>query len=213
MRAAVLWALLFATAASAEATQIPGRGRITLLPGYNYTPDRPFYEHVSYNLGTTAKNNGAPTLWASFAYGATESIEAAIDLFGLLQSIPIEGRDPLTKLSYGAALGARFVFPVELGSLHLEPHLAAGVMGTLINVQAGGLTGAESFVTGYQGGAGIELHVSEAMAVGLEYRFLYARGLSPQEIHGTIDGGGHFLLASISWFFPGEPPHQSGEFR
>lgn len=215
-RALLLIAFLAAASSFAQSRQLPGRGRITVMPGYSLVPDGPFVTNAQNALGTKlqSKTPGAPSLWGSFGYGANDALEVAIDLLGSLQTLQFEGREAIQRLTYGAGVAPRLYTQLKLGSMELQPYLTLGVAGAVISATGGGLTRSESFVTGYSAGVGATLVPGESFGIGIDYRFLYARGRAPVEVGGTINGGGHFLLLSFSWFIAGDPPSQSGsDFR
>lgn len=219
VRAVAVALALAAVPAAAQSKNIPGRGRISLAPSAAYVPDSPFRTNTQNALGAS-RREGTPLAyggWASFGYGATESIEAAVDFVVATQTLNFDlnptGSATFNRLTYGGGIGPRFIWRVDLGAMELQPRLSFGLMGTVIAVQAEGganVSSSESFITSYFGGAGLDLIVSESYGVQLEYRFLYGRGRAPTEIGGSINGGGHFLMLGVSYYLLGEAPHQSG---
>lgn len=208
--------LLAAAPAAAQAKRIAGRGRISVAPSVAYVPDTPLTQNGEHFLSArrvdrTPLGYGG---WASFGYGATDGIEAAVDLLGAAQPFEFESIEPLTKVSFGAGVGARFIWQVDLGGFELQPRVAVGLLGTLLTVTGGGSTvsDSESFVTTYFGGVGTDLVLSESFGLQLEYRFLLGRARAPAEIHGSINAGGHFLMLGISYYLLGEAPHDRGSF-
>lgn len=206
MRVFLAALLLAGTAASAQSVGIAGRGRISLMPGWNYAPNGPFFANANYHTGAvlSERPKGGPTAFASFGYGASEALEVGVDLFGAFEAIQFGDRGAFNRISYGAGLVGRYIFQPE--SLPLQPYLATGVMGTLVNSSGAGFAGTESFVTGYLVGAGVDFSLGDTYAVGVGYRFMLARGRAPEDVQGSINGGGHFFLLSLSYYLPGEPP-------
>lgn len=190
--------------AAATAGPLQGVGRVSVQPGWRYTPNGPFYiSTAAAGAPVAAPSRGGPVIATSFAYSATDSIEVAVDLFLGGEQFRVENASSMLSVTYGAAAGVRFQWALgEWGPFQeVVPYAGLLVGPTLVNVSGGPLQGShEESVTGFIGSAGLTGRVGETWGVSLEYRFLLARGLVPDV--GSINGGGHWLGLGLTWYFP-----------
>ncbi len=197
-RALLLAAFLLAGSAHAFSE---GAGRISVLPGWRYTPNDFFAgsaEAAGFPL--EKRSPGGPQLTASFGYMATDSIEVVIDLFGGFESLQLQEFGEVTSVTYGAELLLRGYF--EAGDFH--PYLGGG-LGPVFAYTTGGDTrkNTERLVTGYVVNAGVSWEVADRLALTLDAKWLVARGLV-QDI-GGINAGGLWAGIGVTWVLPGEP--------
>ncbi len=196
-RLVFLAALVLAGAAQAFSE---GTGRISVLPGWRYTPNAYFAgsaQQAGFPLERASP--GGPQLTASFGYMATDAIEVGIDLFGGFESLPLQNFGEVTSVTYGAELVIRGYF--DAGSFH--PYLGAG-LGPVFAFTTGGETrdSSERLVTGYVVNAGVSWALTDRLAVTLDAKWLIARGFV-RDI-GGVNSGGLWSGIGVSWLLPGE---------
>jgi opacity protein-like surface antigen len=199
LRFAVLAAVLVGGVAHAS---LDGMGRISLLPGWRYTPNDYFAGSASRaGFPVVGKSSGGgPQMTASFGYMTSDTVEVGIDLFGGYQALKLRDLGGLNSVSYGALVQARAVF--EVGNL--LPYLGAGLGPVFALVtENGGQDTTEKLVTGYSLGGGASYRLTERFALSLDARWLLARGVVPGI--GGINSGGLFAGMGLTWFLPGEP--------
>lgn len=192
-------ALLAALDASAQARG--GAGRVSLMPGWRYTPNGSFTDSAEAAGHPLQKPSpGGPQLTGTFAYAATDSIEAAIDLFGGYETLQLTDADELTSVTYGALLGFRAF--TQWGSW--VPNFGFSLGPVLVYTSGGlGERAHERLVTGYSASAGISLFLSESLSLTADVRVLLARGLASGI--GGINGGGVWGGVGLTWWIASEP--------
>ncbi len=208
LRALALVGLCLGLSTSASAAEPAGTGRITLLPGYRYTPNDFFRKRAAAaGLVLGAPSPGGPQISASFGYRPSDAIEVGIDLLGGGEQLEVPGFKPLSSVTYGALLGPRFFLPV---SDRLD--LIAGVFtgGVLVYLSGGQLTEpSESFLQTYGGLVGVTFKFSESFAATAEAKLLLARGIYPEV--GGFNGGGLWAGVGLTYVFPPEDGPFSGK--
>jgi hypothetical protein len=203
---ALLAAILFCSGAHAS---LDGLGRISVLPGWRYTPNDYFggsAQRAGFPL--EKKSPGGPDLSLSFGYMASERIEVGIDLLGGYEAMKLRGLGELSSTTYGGLLQIRSVF--EAG--RLLPYIGAGLGPIFALVQ--GIEGQgkeEKLVTGYSLGGGASFRLDERLALTLDAKWILARGFVPGI--GGINSGGLFAGAGLTWLLPGEPSRPLGGMR
>jgi len=209
VKLAALLAVLCAAPALAQAPGVSGRGAVRLLPGWHLAWDDPF-EANARGAGLTVgyPRGGGPGGFASFSYGATESLEVTVDGYGAWQQYAVRGDSPLDLWCYGVLVGARWVPLLSPGG-EVEGFFQVSTGPVLGNVTGSAAAGGESLATGFLGGAGVSWNVTEPWALSLEYRYLFARPQAPPPVAGSINAGGHFLLLGVAWHVAGQAPRRS----
>jgi opacity protein-like surface antigen len=200
-RAALLGVVLAAGTAQAQVA-VEGTGRISLLPGWRYTPNAYFAQSaLREGFPLEARSSGGPQLTAAFGYMATATVEVGIDLFAGFERLTLANYGELSSVSYGALLGVRAVVP--LGDLH--PFVGLGLGPTLVLTQPTQQERGshERLSTGYAVDAGVTYKVAERLAVTLGARWLLARGYV-RDI-GGVNAGGLWAGLGATWLFAGEP--------
>lgn len=198
-RAAVALTLLLGSSAFAESLE--GVGRISLLPGWRWTPNGHFAATAAERGHPLERASvGGPQLTATFAYAASDAIEVAIDLFAGFETLRLREAEPLTSVSYGALAGARAYW--SLG--RFAPYLGLGV-GPVLVYTSGGLQTRpnERVTTGYAAMGGVSYRLTDTFAVTFDARALLARGNVAGV--GGINGGGAWAGVGVSWLFAAEP--------
>ena len=177
-----------------------GTGRISVLPGWRYTPND-FFAGSAQKAGFPLEqaSPGGPQLTASFGYMATDAIEIAIELFGGFESLQLQNYGEVTSVSYGAEVVVRGYF--DAGRFH--PYLGGGV-GPVFAYTTGGDTrdSTERLITGYLVNAGVSWELSDRLALTLDAKWLIARGLV-RDI-GGVNSGGLWTGIGVTWLLPGE---------
>jgi opacity protein-like surface antigen len=210
VRFAVALLLMSGSAAFAQGATVAGRGAVRLLPGWHLAWDDPFQENArAAGLPVTFPRSGGPGGFVSFAWGATEEIEVAVEGYGAWQQYAVAGGKPLDNVAYGLLLGARWIPAISPGG-EVEGFLEAGGGPVLANVTGNPeAVKGEALGTGFMGGFGVSWNVAEPWAVSLGYRYLFARPRAPSPVDGTINAGGHFLLLGVAWHTAGQAPRRS----
>lgn len=198
------WVLFGAlcVAGSASAQQ-EGAGRISIMPGWRLTPNDYFAQHAAA-AGFPLKHPspGGPAVVASFGYGALAHLEIAIDLFFTEEQLALQNASkPLTNISYGGLAGLRT--QPELGA-GFSLSLAAETGFVLVNVSGGGQEATERVANGWAGELGVHYALSDLFTLGLEYRYLLARGWVGNV--GSINGGGSWLGLAFSFKTAAQTP-------
>ena len=195
------FAVLLASAACAQSLE--GMGRVTIHPGWRYTPNDAFRASAAAaGHPLTRPSPGGPQLTGTFAYAATSSIEVAIDLFAGYETLRLEATDALTSVTYGALAGFRaFTVP---GDDRWVLHAGLGLGPVLVYTSGGPLPGpTERLVTGYAAVVGLSYRIAETLSLSADARWLLARGIV-SEI-GGINGGGAWAGIGLTWWIPSEP--------
>jgi hypothetical protein len=187
----------------ARAQSLEGMGRITVHPGWRYTPNDAFRTSAAQAGHPLARpSRGGPQITGTFAYAATSSIEVTIDLFAGYETLRLEATEALTSVTYGALAGFR-AFAL-LGDDRWVLHAGLGLGPVLVYTSGGPLPRpTERLVTGYAAVAGLSYRIGDAISVSGDARWLLARGLV-SEI-GGINGGGAWAGLGLTWWIPSEP--------
>lgn len=185
----------------AQAQSMEGAGRISLMPGWRYTPNAFFAdnaEQAGYPLQQTSP--GGPQIVGTFAYAATDALEVAIDLFAGYENLRLANSDDVTSVSYGALAGVRAFWPMG----RFVPNIGLGLGPTLVYTTGGpSQSNTERVTTAYFGSAGVTYRFSDVLGATLDVRYLYARGMVPQI--GGVNAGGVWANLGVTWYFAGEP--------
>ena len=206
-RAIVLASLLAASSGFAEPT-LEGMGRISLEGGYKWTPNADFMRRAALALHPVEGNmSGGPQFAASFGYAPLDWVEATIDVFVGFETFKLDGLDQFTSTTYGGLLGVRFA-KMDFPFRGLIPYFGAQLGPVLSYVTSGSTAGSERFNTGYSVNAGAIYRVSDRWGIGLDVRYLFARGDVPEI--ATIDAGGLWISLSINYFIPAGPKDPLG---
>jgi opacity protein-like surface antigen len=201
LRALVVGAALLASQ-QARAQSVEGTGRVAVHPGWRYTPNETFRASAA-DVGhpLTRRSPGGPQITGTFAYAASASIEAAIDLFAGYERLRLDGTEAVTSVTYGALVGFRAF--ANLGD-RLVPNAGLGLGPVLVYTSGGPVGGpAERLVTGYAALAGISYRLTDSVAVSADARWLLARG-TVSEI-GGVNGGGAWAGIGVTWLIPPDP--------
>lgn len=187
---------------SASAQSLEGVGRITVTPGWRWTPNTYFADSAEEQGHPLQRASiGGPQLTGTFAYAATPALEVAIDLFAGYETLELAAvDDPVTSVSYGALVGFRGFW--DLGSV--VPYLGAAVGPTLVYT-TGGLDdrSTERLTTGYAAIGGLTWRATDQLGVTFDVRALLARGLVKGV--GGINAGGAWAGLGLTWYFAAEP--------
>ena len=185
----------------ASAQEIEGSGRISLLPGWRYTPNV-FFADSADEAGhaLTRPSFGGPQITGTFGYAASSSIEVVIELFAGYESLHLEASESVSSVSYGALAGFRGFLPLESWVLN------AGLgIGPVLVYTTGGPTerGIERLTTGYSATAGVSYFLSPSISLTAELRYLLARGFV--DGIGGINGGGLWGGVGVTFWMLSEP--------
>lgn len=202
MKSLPLLAALLLTLPAAAQVATEGASRISVLPGWRWTPNDHFAGSAARaGFPRTEASSGGPQLTAAFGYMATSNLEIAIDLFAGFETLSLETFGDVTSVSYGALLQLRSVF--EWGPVN--PYLGIGLGPTLVLTDPASVDRDtnERLLTGYTADAGVTFRLSEALGLTLFARWLLARGFVPEV--GGINAGGLWGGLGITFLLPGEP--------
>lgn len=199
MRRSSLLLLLSLLLPTSGWARLEGQGRVSLMPGWRLTPNEYFYGSAQLaGHPVTTPSRGGPMGVGSFAYGASEIWEVAIDLFAGTETLRLDGLEPISSVSYGALIGARWQTALLWEDLTFTVGLLTGPTLVLVDSRAFSRP-IERLTTAYGGNAGLCLRLAGSWGLSLEYRLLFARGVVPSI--GGVNGGGHWLSLGVTYFF------------
>jgi hypothetical protein len=202
--------LLALGAGAAQAQELAGAGRISVLAGWRLTPNDHFYGNaVQLGYPPLSDSLGGPILTGAFAYVITEQLELGIDLFVGAEQLELDGLGVITTVSYGGLLGMRLQFPLSFAgqSSGLIPYLGVHTGPALVFVTDEVKGGVETLTQAWAGSAGLTLRFDPTWALTLEYKLMLLRGYLPEV--GTVNGGGSWFGAAVTYYLPGEGPSGS----
>jgi hypothetical protein len=190
----------------AGAQSLEGAGRISVLPGWRYTPNDTFAASAAAtDHPLTRPSPGGLQLTGVFAYAASASIEVAIDLFAGWETLRLEAAEPVTSVTYGALAGFRFY---ALWDERWAPNIGLGLGPVLVYTSGGpAARTTERVVTGYAAIAGLAYRLDPGLSVSAEARWLLARGALPEV--GGVNGGGLWAGVGLTWWFAPDPSRGS----
>lgn len=195
----LLAALLFSAPAAAQEEELPsleGSSRISLSGGWRYTPNDLFRTRlVEAGYVPGRPSPGGPVLTGVFGYSINDVVEVAIDLLAGGEQLQLQDADTLTSITYGGLIGLRFQSAIG----RFIPSIGFQTGGILSNVD-GPKEGSESVIQAFAITAGLNARLSAQWGVGLEYRFMLARGGVPEI--GSINAGGNWVTLGVTYFFP-----------
>ncbi len=197
-------ALAAASPALADGS-IDGMGRITAMGGYRWAPDPNFAQAAAAAGHPFAQPYAGGLEGAvSFGYGATDFVEAAIDVFGAYDRFVLEGYEPFASVSYGAFAGAR-LSQLDVLVRGLVPHLGlqAGLVLASVSTPTVAVPSGERALFGLSVNGGVTWRFAERFGVTLDVRFIYARVFVP-DLAGLNVGGGLFSLG-FTTYLPAAP--------
>ena len=203
----VVFAASALVALGAGAQSQEGAGRISILPGWRYTPNDAFAASAAAaGHPLTAPSRGGLQLTGVFAYAASASIEVAIDLFAGWETLRLEAAEPVTSVTYGALAGFRFY---ALWDERWVPNFGLGLGPVLVYTSGGPAARVtERVVTGYAAIAGVAYRLDPGLSLSAEARWLLARGAVPEV--GGVNGGGLWAGVGLTWWFAPDPSRGRG---
>lgn len=196
---AIALGVLLSTSASAQSLE--GRGRISIQPGWRWTPNDYFAASAEAKRHALEyASPGGPQLTGTFAYAAGSHIEVAIDLFAGSETLHLADAAAVTSVSYGALVGFRSFW--EVGAL--VPYVGLALGPTLVYT-SGGLDprATERLTTGYSAVGGVTWRVTDSLGITFDLRALLARGLVSGI--GGVNAGGAWGGLGLTWYFAPEP--------
>lgn len=168
-----------------------------MAPGFRHVPNAYFAaKAAAAGAPLTAPSPGGPALTASFGYGATDWIDASIDLLGAYESFALEGHERFHAFVYGALLGvrlSRYDAPFE----GWVPYVGAQAGPMLSTVTSASLPGGEHLSAAISANAGICWLLTPRWGLVLDVRWLLMRTYV-SGIAGLNTGGFTFSLGVMN---------------
>ncbi len=105
-------------------------------------------------------------------------------------------------MTYGALVGGRLQWPIDLGApALLVPSLGLHAGPTLVYVTDEVKGGVERFTQAYALSAALSYRFADTWALTLEYKLMLARGRLP-EVPSSVNAGGSWFSLGFTWYLP-----------
>jgi hypothetical protein len=199
-------ALALAAPAALAQSSIDGWGRVTVLGGYRWVPNWYFAgKAAEAQHPFTRPSPGAPSVIASFGYGATSFLEVAVDAFFSWESFELAGYSTFNAFTYGALLGPRLMKgDVLFRGFTPWVGVEAGPVFSIVNSNS--VHGGERLLGTLAVAGGFHWRVNDRWAISFDVRWVYARDVV-EGISGINVGGVTFSLG-VTGLFPPAPKRE-----